>query len=38
MTVLDRPGEYVMLRWDDGGAADTEWHHLPEPVLIDLPE
>ena len=38
MTVLDRPGEYVMLRWDDGGASDTEWRHLTEPVLIDVPE
>ena len=38
MTVLDRPGEYVMLRWDDGGTADTEWRQLNEPILIDVPE
>jgi ureidoglycolate lyase len=37
MTVLDRPGEYVVLRWDDGTAADTEWRQLPTPVLIELP-
>jgi ureidoglycolate lyase len=38
MTILDRPGEYVVLRWDDGTAADTEWRHLAEPVLIDVAE
>ncbi len=37
MTVLDRSGEYLVLRWDDGSAADTEWHQLEEPVLIDVP-
>lgn len=36
MAVLDRPGEYVVLRWDDGSAADTEWRRLGEPLLIDL--
>jgi ureidoglycolate lyase len=38
MTVLDRPGEYVVLRWDDGTAADTEWRHLADPVLVDVAE
>jgi ureidoglycolate lyase len=38
MTVLDRPGEYLVLRWDEGTAADTEWRQLPAPVLIELPD
>jgi ureidoglycolate lyase len=38
MTVLDRAGEHVVLRWDEGSAADTEWHHLREPLLIDIPD
>jgi ureidoglycolate lyase len=37
MAILDRSGEYVVLRWDDGSPADTEWRDLPTPVPVELP-
>ena len=36
MAILDRPGEYVVLRWYDGSPADTEWRDLPTRVLIEI--
>jgi ureidoglycolate hydrolase len=37
-TALSLPGEFVMFRWDDGGAQDTELIALATPVAIELPE
>lgn len=37
MAILDRSGEYVVLRWDDGSPVDAEWRDLPTPVLIEVP-
>lgn len=34
---LAGPGEFVMLRWDDGSGQDTEWRPLAGPVLVSLP-
>lgn len=34
LCVLDRPGEFVMLRWDDGSADDTELVKLAQPVEV----
>ena len=34
LCVLDRPGEFTMLRWDDGGDADTELLPLDQPVNV----
>lgn len=34
MRVVDRAGEFVMLRWDDGSDADTTWHRLQRPLLV----
>ena len=31
---LSAPGEFVMQRWDDGSAADTELRPLPEPIEV----
>ena len=36
-TALSPPGEFVMFRWDDGGALDTESLTLPTPVAVELP-
>lgn len=33
---LAGPGEFVMLRWDDGTADDTEWCQLATPLEIVL--
>lgn len=34
--VLDRPGEFVMLRWDNGSAEDTELLKLDEPIEVQV--
>ena len=36
MAILDRSGEYVVLRWYDDSPADTEWRDLPTRVLIEI--
>jgi ureidoglycolate lyase len=36
-TALGPPGEFVMFRWDDGGAQDTELIALATPVAVELP-
>ena len=36
-TALSLPGEFVMFRWDDGGALDTELIALATPVAVELP-
>lgn len=33
---LCEPGEFVMFRWDDGSARDTELVDLPQPVTVVL--
>lgn len=33
---LNAPGEFVMFRWDDGSALDTEWLELDVPIDVDL--
>jgi len=35
-TPLATPGEFVMLRFDDGGAADTELRPLDAPIEVDV--
>lgn len=35
-TVLATPGEFIMLRFDDGGAEDTELRALDEPIEVDF--
>ena len=37
-SALGAPGEFVMFRWDDGGALDTELVTLDEPVAVALPQ
>lgn len=34
LLVLDSPAEFVMLRWDDGGAEDTEYIAADQPIRI----
>jgi len=36
LCTLEQPGEYVMLRWDDGGIDDTELRRLDQPLEIDI--
>ena len=36
LCTLDQPGEYVMLRWDDGSIDDTELRRLDQPLEIDV--
>ena len=36
LTVIGGAGEFVMLRFDDGGPEDTELRSLPEPLIVDL--
>lgn len=38
MRALGDPGAFVMLRWDDGSGADTEFWPLPEAIVVDLLE
>jgi ureidoglycolate lyase len=33
---LSAPGEFVMFRWENGSALDTEWARLDVPVEIDV--
>lgn len=33
---LGGAGEFVVLRWDDGGPADTELHPLAAPIAVEL--
>ena len=35
-TVLGGPGEFVMMRWDDGSAADTDLRPLDVEIEVDL--
>ena len=35
-TALSAPGEFVMFRWDDGGAQDTELTALATPIAVEL--
>ena len=35
-TPLGTPGEFVMLRFDDGGPADTELRQLDAPIEVDV--
>lgn len=36
LCTLDQPGEYVMLRWDDGSIDDTELRRLDQLLEIDI--
>jgi ureidoglycolate lyase len=36
--VLFAPGEFTMLRWDDGTEGDIELRDLPAPVDVELPD
>ena len=36
LTVIEGAGEFIMLRFDDGGAEDTELRPLAEPISVDL--
>lgn len=36
-TALCAPGEFVMLRWDDGSDLDTELLPLATPIAVELP-
>lgn len=36
-TALSAPGEFVMFRFDDGSALDTELIPLPAPIAVELP-
>ena len=36
LCTLDHPGEYVMLRWDDGSADDTELYSMDTPLQINV--
>ncbi len=36
LSVLDRPGEFVMLRWDDGSEQDTEIIKIKQPVEVQI--
>lgn len=36
LTVIGGAGEFVMLRFDDGGPEDTELRPLAEPITVDL--
>lgn len=33
---LGGAGEFVVLRWDDGGPDDTEFQPLPAPIAVEL--
>jgi ureidoglycolate hydrolase len=35
---LCAPGEFVMFRWDDGSALDTELRTLEVPIVVELPD
>ncbi len=35
--VLSKPGSFVMIRWDQGTAADTELLTLPQPLVVAEP-
>ena len=35
-TALERPGTFLMLRWDDGSSEDDEFLDLQRPIKIDL--
>jgi len=37
-TVLATPGEFIMLRFDDGGPEDTDLRTLDAPIEVDLPD
>lgn len=37
-TPLGAPGEFVMLRFDDGSVADTELRHLDAAIKVDVSE
>lgn len=37
-TALCAPGEFVMFRWDDGSALDTELRALEVPIVVELPD
>ena len=37
MRALHQAGEFIMLRWDDGSAADTTWYPMEPPVLVIRP-
>jgi ureidoglycolate lyase len=33
---INGPGTFLMLRWEDGSAADEEWLSLPQPIRIEF--
>jgi ureidoglycolate lyase len=35
---LSAPGEFVMFRWDNGSALDTELRALAAPIVVELPD
>ena len=35
--VLHNPGSFVMIRWDEGTADDTELITLPQPLIVTAP-
>ena len=37
LTVLDRPGQFAVFMWLDGGRGDEEFVDLPGPIAIELP-
>ena len=37
MTILDRRGEYVVLRWNDGTEDDVEFRSLDQPIPVGVP-
>jgi ureidoglycolate lyase len=37
LTVLDRPGQFAVFMWLDGGRTDEEFVDLPEPIAIEFP-
>lgn len=36
-TVLIEPGAFIMLRWDEGNAGDTEFFPLAQPLEVEYP-
>jgi len=38
MVPLAGPGAFAMLRWDERDKMDTLWHHLAQPLEIQIPD
>ena len=37
LTVLDRPAQFAVFMWLDGGRGDEEFVDLPAPIAVDFP-